>query len=343
MVQRFVSRARTLTARVQPHAVVLVYHRVVSVASDPWGLAVSPEHFSQQLRVLREQATPISMRRLSDELKRGRLTRRTVAVTFDDGYGDNLTGAMPALVEHGIPATIFIPTGIWHEPGGFWWDRLEQLVLHPGQLPEHVDLQFTDMLRTWDVGDMSCYSREAFELARGWRAWTAPENQRQQMYVELWRLLHECSSDERRSILGQLEAISSQEPHQLLSHSTLTEQQLLTMRASGLIEFGAHTVTHPSLARLSRTEQTNEIRSSKRTLEDILNQPVESFAYPFGRMTDYTSDTVALVRDASFTIACANVSGRTSASTDPLQLPRMHVDDWNGAEFAVRLAQWLRG
>jgi peptidoglycan/xylan/chitin deacetylase (PgdA/CDA1 family) len=91
--------------------VVLVYHRIVE-REDPLGLSVSPQHFAEQLDVLRSDWTVVS----DTTVQRG-----TVAITFDDGYADNLA-AFDQLA--GLPATLFVCTGPVEEQRGFWWEQV---------------------------------------------------------------------------------------------------------------------------------------------------------------------------------------------------------------------------
>src|SRR5438093_5663808 len=88
----------------QSDPLILMYHRVSDTGPDPWGLSVSPRHFSEHLQLLRRHAWPVALRQLLPRRARRR-GRRTVVLTFDDGYADNVLAALPLLRGHGIPAT----------------------------------------------------------------------------------------------------------------------------------------------------------------------------------------------------------------------------------------------
>jgi peptidoglycan/xylan/chitin deacetylase (PgdA/CDA1 family) len=96
----------------QPGGVVLVYHRVVE-REDPLGLSVSPANFAEQLAVLRADWEVVP---LEEATRPG-----TVAITFDDGYHDNLAAAAQL---DGLPATLFVSTGHVEERRGFWWEQV---------------------------------------------------------------------------------------------------------------------------------------------------------------------------------------------------------------------------
>jgi len=114
-------------------AVVLAYHRIATPESDPWRLAVSPEWFEEHVAALREHFRPISLEALADALVDGAVPRRSVVITFDDGYRDNLIAAKPVLERYGVPATVFVVTAYTEAGREFWWDELERLGCRDGR------------------------------------------------------------------------------------------------------------------------------------------------------------------------------------------------------------------
>jgi peptidoglycan/xylan/chitin deacetylase (PgdA/CDA1 family) len=119
---------------------------------------------------------------------------------------------------------------------------------------------------------------------------------------------------------------------------TISAADLRRLADGGLISIGAHTVTHPLLTRLSRREQFDEMQSSRERLERLLDRTVDSFSYPYG---DHSRETVANARTVGFACACTSVRTAVTDASDPLQLPRFHVDDWSGDELERRLTRWL--
>jgi peptidoglycan/xylan/chitin deacetylase (PgdA/CDA1 family) len=117
---RWHTTARRLRRASQPAAgAILLYHRVAT-GDDPLELNVSPENFAGQMEVVRSAATPVAL----GELRAG---SRRVAVTFDDGYRDNLTTAEPILNAAGVPATVFVTSGPVDDGRELWWDELVRL------------------------------------------------------------------------------------------------------------------------------------------------------------------------------------------------------------------------
>src|SRR5690606_6268251 len=102
--QRF---RRPFTSR----GLILMYHRVERLANDPQLLAVTPERFAEQLEILTRHYRVVSLHELNRTLRAGRSLRRMVALTFDDGYADNLYNAKPLLERFDCPATVFVTTG----------------------------------------------------------------------------------------------------------------------------------------------------------------------------------------------------------------------------------------
>ncbi len=100
-----------LRNRLAPGTLILRYHRVTDLPCDPYEQAVTPSHFAEHLEVLRKECCPLPLQDLLQAVQQGRVPRRAVAVTLDDGYADNLHNAKPLLERYAIPATVFVATG----------------------------------------------------------------------------------------------------------------------------------------------------------------------------------------------------------------------------------------
>ena len=267
---------------------ILLYHRVARLATDRWSIAVSPEHFAEHMELLRRRTT---ISRLADVDATRSWRRRwsgSVIVTFDDGYADNLSEALPTLRRHDVPATIFVVTDAVLGEREFWWDELQRLV-----------------------------PREAYD--------------------ERWAELRDADPAVREERLMVLRARAGQGDAPRDAGRPLTRDELAKLSADSLIDVGGHTASHPRLAALPAAAQRREVEDGKRVLESIVGDRVTSFAYPFGRTADYTAETMQIVRDAGFSRACSNQTGRIDRSTDPFALPRFFVRDWDGDRFAAAL------
>jgi peptidoglycan/xylan/chitin deacetylase (PgdA/CDA1 family) len=125
--------ARPVVERLAGSVGVLAYHRVAAPDHDPWALTVTPHHFDEQVAVLQElgRVAPLEDALGGSTLARFRRRQPTFAITFDDGYVDNLVDAITVLERHDAPATVFIVTGVLDQ-SSFWWDELAELTFGSG-------------------------------------------------------------------------------------------------------------------------------------------------------------------------------------------------------------------
>ena len=134
-----------LARSLRPGLRVLMYHRV-RATSEFDQLSVHPDRFEQQMAQLRRSGHVLSLDQALDGVRQGSITEPAFAVTFDDGYLDNLRVALPILKAHGIPATIFVTVAfcdqsVRHaryqsEDGRLHldWDEVRELAAQPGIL-----------------------------------------------------------------------------------------------------------------------------------------------------------------------------------------------------------------
>jgi peptidoglycan/xylan/chitin deacetylase (PgdA/CDA1 family) len=338
-VERLRRAARWPRSRAERKVLILLYHRVTELRSDPWLLSVTPSHFAEHLEVLRQHARPIRLQQLSQALLDGNLPDRSVVVTFDDGYADNLHNAKPLLKRYGVPATVFLTSGYIGHEREFWWDELDRVFLQPGTLPERLSLNVNGNTCRWELDEAARYSEEASRRHRHWRAQEAP-TPRHSLCSSLRELLHPMTEGERRRVLDELLTWAGLETAARLSHRPLSLEEAVALAKGDLVEVGAHTVTHPALSTLPGASQRDEILQSKARLEEIVGCPVTSFAYPYG---DVSAETAGIVREAGFARACSTGAGLVELSTDPFQLPRRYVQDWDGEAFSRRLSRWFDG
>ena len=128
MLDRALRSIRVRIFPPSPRPLILMYHRIADEPFDPWGNAVSPAHFKEHLEILRRTRQPLSLTEFVRGLEAGTLPNDAVALTFDDGYVDNLVGGKPHLAAAGVPATVFLATGYLGRLGEFWWDELARVV-----------------------------------------------------------------------------------------------------------------------------------------------------------------------------------------------------------------------
>jgi peptidoglycan/xylan/chitin deacetylase (PgdA/CDA1 family) len=321
-----------------PRAIILLYHRVAELPSDPQLLSVTPQHFAEHLEILRKHYRPIQLRQTDKQL------RRSVMVTFDDGYADNLWNAKPLLERYEVPATVFVTTGYVGRDQEFWWDELETFLLERKTLPETLQLNINGGIRQWELGTSADYDEDAYNHYRSWNVSEKNDpSPRQFVYRSLHQLLRPMPEREQRKVLNQLRDLAGAPSSSRSTSRPLSPAEVIELDKEGLVEVGSHTVTHPVLSTLSAETQSSEIEQSKADLEEMLGRPVTSFAYPFGTRSDYSQETVAAIRRAGYHRACSNFAGVVGPDTDRFQLPRFVVRNWDGDEFNRRLGDWLFG
>ncbi len=335
---RFAGLLRRVTGRGGPGGIILLYHRIAPRGVDPWALAVTPEEFDAQLQILRQFGTPMGLREFQRKRNHKGFRDRAVVVTFDDGYANNLTEAKPLLARHGVPATVFVTAGMIDRPREFWWDELDRLLLQPGTLPKTLTWSFGGAAQAWTLGQTATYTEAEALAHRGWRAWDAEcPTARHTLYRALYEQLFPLDDAARREHLDRLVEWAGCSPIGRDTHRLLRSEEVRMLAADGLVEIGGHSVSHASLGALRPRRQWQEIADGKRCLDDLLGAPVTSFAFPFGRPSDYTRETIALVRAAGFTVACTTTAAPVRRRTDSFELPRWTVQAGEGAHFE----QWM--
>jgi peptidoglycan/xylan/chitin deacetylase (PgdA/CDA1 family) len=302
-----------------------MYHRVASPPVDPWGLAVHPDRFEAHLHLLRTQRTPLTVSEMVRRLEAGTLPDNAVAVSFDDGYADNLLEARPRLAAADVPATLFLAAGSIGQPREFWWDEVARAIL--GR---------RDAL---DCKVMVDGHRCRITLAAGdddpaWRAWQEPRTDRQRAFFELWNLLRAAGAGERDAAMMRIRSACGTPPPGA-ADLPMTVHEVEQIVRGGRFEIGGHTLTHPVLPLIEPGERRREIMDGKKRCEEIACHPIAGFAYPHGAVDD---DSRAAVRDSGFSWACTTAAGFITASCDRFALPRLFVQDWDVQAFERALS-----
>jgi peptidoglycan/xylan/chitin deacetylase (PgdA/CDA1 family) len=194
-------------------------------------------------------------------------------------------------------------------------------------------------VRQWQLGAACVYTQEEFLRDRHWHI-ECPDNPgpRQRLFRAVFEQLYAQPPAERRRLMDELTVWAGESPSAPPRYRALTPEEVVRLGEDGLIEIGAHTMTHPVLAALSPSEQRQEIQGSKDRLQDLLGREVTSFAYPHGVVTP---DAVATLREAGFTCACGSQAEAVFRGADPFQLPRLCVRNWDGDTFARWLRWWV--
>jgi peptidoglycan/xylan/chitin deacetylase (PgdA/CDA1 family) len=320
MIQRAVQRLRLLANRWSrgTDPIILMYHRVADVAIDPWGLAVHPTLFEEQIDSLTRNRRVVHLHELLKAEKcRSFRDKPLAAVTFDDGYHDVYSNARGILGLYDCPMTLFVTTGAIGATREFWWDAISRIFLETELLPPSITFAIAGKLREWLV--------PPFDQRNG----------REKIFYEIWAEIRRMPYDAQMTRVEELGRWANCDLTARPSHRPMTKEELSNI-SDGLVVIGAHTVTHPTLPAHVYGTQYHEIAESRRVCEELTGTQVRAFAYPFG---DYDEATLSAVRQAGFALACTVNPGVVRLGTDSIRLPRIYVGNWNGDEFQKRLAE----
>lgn len=294
----------------------LLYHRVTNLDYDKNLLAVTQDNFYEQMACLKKNYPIVRY-----EQDWNQLDNDAVCITFDDGYMDNFTEAVPILRELDIPATIFVATANINTSEEFWWDELERLLLDK----EH---NYCDTFKLEDDLFSCQWSTETF-------------SEREELYDTLhWLMYNKITVNKRKNWMNQLRewkqtgSVGRMQNRALQVDKTDLQDPLLTI--------GAHTVNHPSLRSLSYQEQYYEISRSIKDLEALLKRKIDVFSYPFGSEQDYDRTTIEICKELQIQKAAANIPGLWIPQSDKYQTPRNIVRNWDVREYMRKIESFWR-
>ncbi len=332
--QRIASISRKLRNRVNPsQGLILVYHHVAQSQQDPWEMFVSPANFEEHLQVLAKYYCPLPLNDFVESAKTGSLPKGAVAITFDDGYADNLVAAN-LLQAHAIPATLFVISNSIGQRSPFWWDRLEALLLHQNQLPGSLRIEDGGQTFEWELGEAAAPPSNQYNGP----TWFAPPNSRSAFHYTIWQHLRLQSPKNRLLQLDAIEQWSGVHCEQSRLTDTLDSAAIRSIAETGIVSIGAHTANHEWLPGLEKSVIVDEMSQSKLALESLLDRPVEGFAYPFG---EFDERCVQAASEAGFDYAVSTVGSSVNHNSRTFALPRLSVGDWPGPFFENFLTKWF--
>lgn len=294
---------------------IFIFHRVLPTVDPLFPGEVDANRFEALLAWVKAWFNVLPLDLAVRQLAGGNLPARAAAITFDDGYADNLTVAMPLLHRAGMSATFFIATGFL-DGGRMWNDTLIEAVRH-------------SPLERLDLRDLSpCYA-DLPELPLG--NWA----ERRAAVDALIARSKYLPPGERLDLVAAVARASKSTA--LSDDLMLSSAQLRALHAGGM-GIGAHTVNHPILARLTDEEAKAEMQDSKAFLENLLDERVGLFAYPNGKPgTDYTDRSVELVKACGFDAAVSTTQAIASRRSDLYQLPRFTPWGQSRTRFGLKL------
>jgi peptidoglycan/xylan/chitin deacetylase (PgdA/CDA1 family) len=288
---------------------VLIFHRVLVEADPLLPNEMTALEFECKIRALARQFNVLSLSNALARLREGTLPPLAVCLTFDDGYRDNYTTALPILKSLGLQATFFVASGFL-DSGRMWNDQLLEIVR---RWPR-------DELNLADWGVQRLPMRSLDDRRKSWR------------FLFSW--LRRIGTRGRTELLNHLlRMVPSVSGDDLM----LSREQVREIHASGM-EIGCHTRMHPILKRISEDEARGEINDGRSDLEALIQAPIRYFAYPNGVPgDDFDARDVEIVASCGFEAAFSTAWGAATRESDCFQLPRFTPWDKRVSRFLLRL------
>ena len=291
--------------------VVLMYHRVLPANADTYSeesIIVTPETFARHLAFLKRYFRPLSLEQLSAALQQGgRLPSRGCLITFDDGWHDNITHALPLLRQYGVPAVVFLATDYVGSESCFWQERLArrmfQAVEREGPARALVEAHTGAGLHLLPAAQRRRVIRGA---VTNMKQWPAVEIARYEGEIELALAIAGIRIDAN----GEDRFMDWSDVARLAPPSPLSA--------------AAHGCSHVPLTTIAAEQVLTELACARERVEAAIGQPISAIAYPNG---NYDATVVQLARKAGYRIGFTTQRGLVSERDDALMLRRLNVHD----------------
>ena len=283
---------------------VLAYHRIHAPSGFEFFepvISASPDGFARQMDFIAERFNAVSLADVVSWLDgKGSLPSNPALITFDDGYRDNLEQALPVLRERDLPAVLFVATENIDRQEPFFWDSAAYFFRHT--IVEEADLPVV-----------------------GARSWGSTPSQVCAEWIEAAKRIPQSRRAEATEQLGQVLGVAM--PDAAGATGLLSWDEIREMAGNG-IDIGSHTLSHAILTELAPPEAHKELAGSRRRLEEELNMPVRTLAYPNGTTLDFNLQVEALTRETGYSAAFTLVPGPARSPevrSNPMAIRRIAV------------------
>lgn len=283
---------------------ILAYHRIMARPDPLFPEAIDAACFEQHLRLLTRWFRVIPLGVAVAQMRAGSLPARAACITFERGYAAAAEVALPLLQRLRVPATFFVASGLL-AGAGLWDDAVADVLRNaPGA---RLNLGRSGF-GSFDIG---CIVRRRAVLAM--------------LMATLAGLADEERSARVRSMARRFTPVM------------LSADQLLALHRAGM-EIGAHPAGHPVLTALSNAAARSDIAAGRAGLQEIIQAPVELFAYPGGMPgRDFERRHAAMLRAQGFQAAVCGAGGAVRSCSDLFALPRL-APRGNARSVAIQIA-----
>jgi peptidoglycan/xylan/chitin deacetylase (PgdA/CDA1 family) len=312
---------RLMAPLTQGLGAILMFHHV-----RPWRarafapnrlLEIRPEFFEAVIVTLRRRQFDIvsldeALARLA-EPRRG--ARPFAVLTFDDGYRDNREHALPILERHEAPFTLYVATGFAERRARLWWLELERAL----ERADTIDIEI-------EGERINLPARTAVEKAAGFAA--------------LYQRLRRGREETLLATIGELAARHAVDGRALVEEECMSFDEIAAMAAGPLCTIGAHTLTHPMLAKHDAAFVREELGRSRDEIAARLGRPVSHVAYPVGDPTSAGPREFAIAREVGFASGVTTRPGMIFAEhgAHRTALPRLSINGlWQDVGYVEQL------
>ncbi len=288
---------------------IFIFHRVLPQLDPLFPDEPDVQRFDQQMGWISSWFNVLPLEQAIERLANKSLPERAAAITFDDGYADNCTIALPILQKHGLSATFFIATG-FIDGGRMWNDTIIESIRYCRK-------------PTIDLAALNFGCHDIATL----------EQKRSVIQTIIYKIKY-LPLTERLESTAYIAEVAEMP---VINNLMMTSVQIQELRDAGM-QIGAHTVSHPILARIDSKTARDEIAASKETLEYLLNDKIRTFAYPNGKPgIDYQPEHRNLVKELGFSGAVSTTKGVSGSASDIFQLPRFTPWSKQRLRFSLQL------
>lgn len=310
---------RWLAPIARGRGVILTFHHVRPASADPFQpnalLAITPEHLDTTLNAVRDLGFDlIGLDDVPERLRAGEGAPPFCVLTFDDGYRDNRDHALPILRRHGAPWTLFVTADYASGRGRLWWLELEEVIRRQDRL----------RLRRADGATIDLPARDAAE--------------KQAAFATAYAALRAGPEEVLRDTLAGWCAEIELDPGDLVRRHCMGWDELGAVAREPGLTIGAHTLSHPMLAKHDRDRAWREIEVGRAVIAERLGVSPRHLSYPVGDPTSAGPREFRLAADAGYATAVTTRPGHVFGehAAHLMALPRVSVNGLYQSEAAVR-------